>query len=79
MKTELLNEFIFADLINKHAELIRNERIKSDPDDIPRVTEDDLREAFENLQILRANTRVLIHNSEDMDAPTNILDFPYKP
>ena len=79
MKTELLNEFIFADLVNKHAEFVRDERLQSDPNDVPRVTEDDLKEAFENLQWLRSQTRILIHNSEDMDAPTNVIDFPYKP
>lgn len=79
MKTELLNEFLSADLVNQHAQQVRDERIKFDTNDVPAVTEEDLKESFENLQWLRAQTRILINNSEDMDAPTNIIDFPFKP
>ena len=66
METKILNEFIFADLVNKYAETIKNERLDSDLNDINAVTPEDLKEAFEHLIWLREETKQIMENNEDL-------------
>ena len=56
MKTELLDEYVFAELFNQYSEHVRNERIKIFLDNVAAVKEENLKESLDNLQWLRANT-----------------------
>lgn len=71
MNTDLLNQFIFADLLERRARQINGGTT------LP-ITKDDLKEAFDNLIGLRLDVLDIAYNSEDLEAPNNVFEFKPK-
>jgi len=67
MNTEILNEYIFANLVYQHAERIKQRRLKDDPNAIDAVTDDDYEEGFDCLQTARVLTKRMQENSEEIE------------
>lgn len=71
MKTEILNQFLFADLLEKHARQINGGTT------LP-ITKDDLKEAYDHLISLRMDMLEIFANSEDLEIPNNVFEFKPK-
>jgi len=72
MDTNILNQFLFASLVEKHA------RRKYEASNSVNVTKDDLKEAFDDLISLRLDVLDIAYNSEDLEAPNNVFEFKPK-
>jgi hypothetical protein len=70
MKTENLNEFQFAALVEKQAKIDKT-------DDSP-ITNYDLKEACDHLIQLRLQVLDILENSEDLERPNNTIKFKPK-
>ena len=66
MDNKTLNEFVFAHLLYKHAQIYRAERIESADDKSPKTNKDDLKEALDHLLGIRYDVKELLENTEDI-------------
>lgn len=67
MDTNLLNQYLFANLIEQEAHKVRRSRVDKDPSSVNAITESDLKEAFENLNYYRAVSLKLLNNAGSID------------
>ena len=67
MQTEILNQFIFADLLEKVARRLRAEHALSKFNVPEPISMEDLREAYEHLLGLRMDMLNFIDKSEDLE------------
>lgn len=68
MQTEILNQFIFADLLEKIARRLRAEHSLSKFSEPEPISLDDLREAYEHIVGLRMDILNIIDESEDLES-----------
>jgi hypothetical protein len=53
MDTSLLNQYVFADLVDRHAQKVRAYRLEKNPESSNALTEEDIKEAIKNLNWIR--------------------------
>lgn len=60
MDTNLLNQYIFADIVDRHAQRIWRKRIEANPESTKELTKEDLEEALKNLDWIRLQSLNLL-------------------
>lgn len=53
MDINLLNQYVFADLVDRHAQKVRAHRLEKNPESRNDLTEEDIKEAIKNLNWIR--------------------------
>jgi hypothetical protein len=53
MDTNLLNQYVFADLVDRHAQKVRAHRLEKNPQLNNNLNEEDIKEAIKNLNWIR--------------------------
>lgn len=71
MNTELLNQFLFANLLEKHARQLNGGAT------LP-IDKNDLKEAYNYLISLRMDMLDIVENSAEIERPDNVIEFKPK-
>lgn len=53
MDTNLLNQYIFADIVDRHAQRVWRKRLENNPESSKELTKSDIEEAIKNLDWIR--------------------------